>query len=81
MLVRYNKTLARATCTFDKGYQKANSLYNKLLDFNKFSISLSRKLINCIIFLCICNLTSVQYNKHRFTALYHNIFTEQFTVR
>ena len=51
MLVRYSKTLARATRTFDKGYQKANSLYNKLLDFNKFSISLSRKLINCIIFL------------------------------
>lgn len=33
MLVRYNKTLARATRTFDKGYQKANSLYNKLLGF------------------------------------------------
>lgn len=33
MLVRYNKTLARATRTLGKGYQKANSLYNKLLGF------------------------------------------------
>ena len=33
MLVRYNKTLARATCTLAKDYQKANSLYNKLLGF------------------------------------------------
>ena len=33
MLVRYNKTLARAARTLAKGYQKANSLYNKLLGF------------------------------------------------
>lgn len=33
MLVRYNKTLARTARNFGKGYQKANSLYNKLLGF------------------------------------------------
>lgn len=33
MLVRYNKTLARVARSLGKDYQKANSLYNKLLGF------------------------------------------------
>ena len=52
MLVQYNKTLAPRLAPLRKAIKKTNSLYIKnFLDFNKFSLSLSRKLINCIIFL------------------------------